>query len=119
MEPIEHDDAGEEADRRRDLRTPVRWMAACRHGGVVLDSIEIVDASNGGLGLGLELPFPVGEVICLELAQIGRLRFRIAWKGAGRTGLAVVADAGALSDGEVASLAAALSAPADARSIGG
>lgn len=96
-------------ERRREPRIPVRWTARCRHGGRIIDDIPVVDASDGGLGLGIELPFTVGETIRIELAAIGTLGFRIAWKGGGRTGLAVVEDAGALSDGEIATLAGLLS----------
>ena len=74
-------------ERRQHPRHVCRCPAVCRTGSASCDAV-VVDASNGGFGLGgLTLAVAAGDILTVELDQIGSFRCRVAWKRGTRAGV--------------------------------
>ena len=93
------------AGRRRHERHAAGWPAICsEHGGLTWQSC-VVDYSHGGLGLDRCPPLTVGQIITVDLVQIGRFACRVAWaNGSGRLGVEFARSSAELSDDQVISL---------------
>lgn len=69
-------------DNRRDDRMPVECRATAR----VALSVEILDASPGGVRARISLPLPVGAMIKIGLPGGAERHARIAWAQEGVVG---------------------------------
>ncbi len=91
-------------NRRKYHRYPANWPARCVVDGVLDCDTTIVDASEGGFGLSISLPVPVGTTIVVSISQVGVFPCRLAWKNDKRCGVQMLREDGHLSFEQMADL---------------
>lgn len=77
-------------ERRQHSRVDCDWPASCRLSNGHIVSGRIINAGAGGLGLVIELPRTKGELIEIEISQIGSFPCQIAWAEDYRAGVKFV-----------------------------
>ena len=93
---------------RRQTRYSTEWSARC----VGLDGkywdVTVVDVSEDGFGLSMDLPVPVDTHVDVALADVGVFPGRVVWKGGGRCGLQLMRERAVVTEEQSAKLIALL-----------
>jgi PilZ domain len=74
------------SDRRRFSRSSVLWEAAILEGDRA-DGCVLLNISEGGALLRVLDPFACPTTLNLEIARVGKLDARVAWRGADSVGV--------------------------------
>lgn len=84
--PISEEQA---AALRRTVRKRVLWAAKLSHGPARFDCV-VVDLSLGGARIFLAQPLGKGDIVTLDLDQMGALRAEVVWQEGHSIGLRFV-----------------------------
>ena len=92
--------------RRKHERKQVSWNGQCSRNSSESCDIEVVDASEGGLGLrGMTLNVSVGDYINVYLEEIGLFQCKVAWKHELQCGVEILSnEPGFLDDEQIHSV---------------
>lgn len=93
------------AEQRRHVRREAGWSARCADETGFAWEAWVVDHSAGGLGLDHCPRLEAGQVITVELKEIGAFPCRVAWSIDRRCGVEFLRAAGSFSPDDVEAIA--------------
>lgn len=76
-------------ERRTQRRYDCYWPANCRRGEELVDRVIVIDASTGGFRIASSIEVRVGQIVVLELDEIGTFTCEVRWTASDRFGVVI------------------------------
>ncbi len=102
-------------ERRTQRRYDCYWPANCRRDGELVDRVVVVDASTGGFCIASSIEVRAGQIVVVELDEIGTFTCEVRWTASDRFGVVIQNAGHELTASDVDYLAERLDWPAPIR----